>query len=211
MPGWTDKQRIMLLRASNLAGWTPQQRYMAMRHAGCPNAAGKSRPSVSHPRNHQAAFERVMALAEAQAATLGNCVPGPSTGASWQHAAERARASLEAKAAAIAHEAQQRCSEQFGHELLTATIRHVTQHDDASLPIHAEPRDLVECDEGQLHRVIESLKAHVGRVFAERGIRPRTFDVPPSAARRASGTRTTTSPTTRPTTKATHNANTTAA
>lgn len=179
---WSMPQRTLFLRACSAAGWNDEQRYVAMRHAGCPLRDG--RPTLKHAGNGQAAFEAVMALAEAQAAMEGRSVPSPRGGGTWRDRSATSRRGLEGKARQIAAEAIRRAPGKFDDGLLDYAVRHVTGGDSADLPVLARPATLAECDEGQMLRVVEALRAMVGRVFGECGLVPQSFETPPSARRR---------------------------
>lgn len=186
---WTDRQRKLFMIAARAAGWNDDQRYIAMRHSGCPTRGGK--PSVTHPRNDNAAFERCMALAESCAGQRGEHVPPPSRKPTWREAVATPNERMRELATRIADEAARRLPA-FGSptSLLSDTIRHVTSGDSGELTWmhmqHADrgDRELARLDAGQLYRVVESLRAHVGRVFLEHGITPTSFTVPASARRR---------------------------
>lgn len=187
---WTPKQRTTFLAAVRAAGWNDDQRYIAMRHCGCPLKAGT--PSVTHPRNDNAAFERCMALAESCAGQRGERIAPPRGKRSWREA-ERAQGDrLRDLARRIAAEARRSLPQVFPASTLAGTIRHVCGEDDRAMVDRIQDfRDddgenlLFTLDPGQLYRVVESLKAHVGRVFLEHGITPASFTVPASAKRRA--------------------------
>lgn len=184
---WSPSQRTRFLLAAKAAGWNDEQRYMAMRHCGCPLKAGK--PSVTHPRNDNAGFERAMALAESCAGQRGERVPPPRGKQSWRQAEAQQGERIKGLINEVAIEAERCLPARFvAGELIAGTIRHVCANDAWSwcsfIAEHA-PADLLKnLDSGQLYRVVDSLKAHVGRVLLEHGIRPRTFDVPASARRR---------------------------
>lgn len=187
--GWSDLQRKLFLRACSAAGWNDAQRYIAMRHAGCPLDAKAERPSVKHPRNTNGQFEQLMALAEAHAAMRGRDVPRPREHASWRVAADFGRRRLEGVARAIIAEASTRIPEVFDAGLERYIVEHTTASDDGALAGVRDPATLAECDGGQLHRVVEALRAYAGREFARRGLSPRNFTIPPGALRRAESLR----------------------
>lgn len=184
---WTPRQRTIFLVAAKAAGWNDDQRYMAMRHSGCPLKAGT--PSVTHPRNDNAAFERCMALAESCAGARGEHVPPPRGKRSWREAERAGADRMRNLAMEIAAEAAAVLPGRFDVGLITSTIDHVCAHDPVELrtpePAHLVGRGpLWRLDSGQVYRVVESLKAHVGRVFLEHGLTPTSFDVPAAAKRR---------------------------
>lgn len=181
---WSQPQRTLFLRACTAAGWSPEQRYLAMKHAGCPIDGQAKRPSVKHARNSQASFEAVMALAEASAAIEGRSVPTPRNGGTWRDKSEGSRRTLLAKAKRIAAEAVRKCPGQFDDDLLTYAARHVTQGDSTELPVGGYAYSIDLCDEGQLVRVVELLRAMVGRAFVQAGCTAESFEIPPVARQR---------------------------
>lgn len=181
---WTPKQCTLFLIAAKAAGWNDDQRYIAMRHCGCPLKGGT--PSVTHPRNDNAAYERCMALAESCAGQRGEHVPPPSKRRTWREAVAAPNERMRELAQRIANEAVLRLPAQFAdNELLRKTIDHVCGDElvspDPSSPV---PGTLHSLDAGQLYRVVESLKAHVGRVLLEHGLTPESFTAPAWAKRR---------------------------
>lgn len=184
---WTHKQRTLFLMAAKAAGWNDDQRYIAMRHCGCPLKAGT--PSVTHPRNDNAAYERCMALAESCAGQRGEHVPPPRGKRSWREAETNQSSRLKRFAGAICGEAERVLPAHFDRGLLGATMQHVCGSDTWSRSVHwatslGRELSLDDLDAGQLYRVVESLKAHVGRVFLEHGLTPQSFAVPRSARQR---------------------------
>ena len=188
---WSKAQRTCFLVACSAAGWNDQQRYMAMRHAGCPLDSRRRRPSMTHPFNDRRAFVLCMELAERSASAEGRKVRPPrgdgSAGAArtWSEEAARERRGWEIKAKSIIVEASRRLPEVFDDGLLTYAIKHTRGDDARELPINADPRTLAELDAGQLYRVVELLRAYVGRELLARGLTPQSFTAPPSASRRA--------------------------
>lgn len=177
---WSKSQQIAIHKAAKAAGWNPQQRYIAMRHAGCPNlrdSGSGGRPSVSHPRNSNRHYELVMVLAEAQALTrgLGDDMPRPGRGGFWKDSASDQRWREIEAVRKIAHEAIERMPKTFDPYFLAGFIARMTRHDDKGFASVACPKDLTECDEGQIYRIHEGLKAWVGRELADRGMAPRSF------------------------------------
>lgn len=194
--GWSQAQRTTFLRACSAAGFNDAQRYIVMRHCGCPNQAAKQgggrdqggglsspRPSIKHPRNTNAMFAAAMAIAEAQARQRGREVRPPREFTSWREAALSSRQQLVNKARCIIAEARERMPAWFDEGLERYIVEHTTAGDDGELVMVA-PKSLDEVDGGQAHRIVEALRAFVGRKFAEAGITPRTFDIPPAAQRR---------------------------
>ena len=70
-----------------------------------------------------------------------------------------------------------------GEESPDAFARRVTAADASQFPDHfmAAPQDLDACDAAQACRVVEGLRAWVGRDFYAAGINPRTFVIPHNA------------------------------
>lgn len=197
--GWSKSQQILIHQAAKAAGWNAEMRYVAMLHAGCPKHPKHGRPSANHPGNSNDAFERVMELAEAMAAgsSEGSKVSPPRNYPSWSHAARRSLDRRRDLARQIAAEAVKRLPEVFAEfpdgeqlaeapardSLLRFAVRHVTKGDSIDLcPI--KPESLDQCDTGQLYRVIEMLKAWVGRELLKRGYTPESFEIPASVRRR---------------------------
>lgn len=202
---WSQKQRLLFLKASGLAGWNDQQRYLAMRAVGCPcvattipgfdaRAGLQSRPSIKAPGNTHEMFAAVMSLAESSARTRGAMMsrfPRPASGRvdsgqpTWRDAAMDTASRLIHKAREIWREAQERMPGKFfgGDEALDAFARRVTAADASQFPDHfmAAPQDLDGCDAAQACRVVEGLRAWVGRDFYAAGINPRSFVIPHNA------------------------------
>lgn len=178
---WTKPQRGCFMRACGPggAGWTDSQRYIAMRHCGCPLDAKTRKPSVGHARNDDRMFERCMALAERHAAGLGRTVDPPrgGNGRSWSDAAARSNARMVEKITAIADELVRRVAAKFDPGFLPGYIERMTKNDSA-ITLAPTPRSLDACDEGQLYRILEGLKAWGGREMLDRGITPSTFIIP---------------------------------
>lgn len=186
--GWTPTQRKCFVIASTKAGWNDDQRYMAMRYAGCPLDKSTKRPSVKHPGNRDAQFEALMALAESAAIARGERVHPPRGKRSWSEASARGRERLAGLACAIAEEARLRMPAQFDAGLLPWMVERITRSDlpDLQGGFGAGPTDdLRRCDAHQVHRVVEGLRAYVGRYFHRAGIVPNSFTIPPAAKRAA--------------------------
>lgn len=181
---WSLPQRRLFVRSASAAGMTDAQRYLVMRHVGCPIDARLGRPSVKHPRNSNEMFEQAMAVVEAQAAVAGVRIRAPRECASWRIASQRSHVRALALARAIVREAISRMPERFDAGLERYIVEHTTGEDPADLVGLARPRTLDECDGGQLRRVIEALRAYVGREFVMAGIEPASFAVPPGVHRR---------------------------
>jgi hypothetical protein len=169
------------MRACAIAGWTDPQRYIVMRHCGCPLDGKTRKPSVGHARNDDRMFERCMAVAERHAAGIGRTVD-PPRGApggrrTWSDAAARSNARMVEKINAIADELVRRVASKFDPGFLPGYIERMTRHD-AGVTLAPAPRTLEHCDEGQLYRILEGLKAWGGREMLDRGITPTTFIIP---------------------------------
>lgn len=183
--GWSRSQRIHALRAAVAAGWNDRQRYMAMRHAGCPDDRAINRPTISNPRNSQDAFEAFMAIAEASALSIGNGakMPRPARGGLWRDAAaqraDRTRRLIES----IAREASERMPIIFKPGFLPGFIERQTKNDPPEFTLGGLPRTARDLDEGQAYRVLEGLRAWVGRQFVRADIVPHSFTIPPHVRR----------------------------
>ena len=181
---WSQRQQVMVHKATTAAGWNAPQRYMAMTRAGCLKHARTGRPSVKHPRNTNTQFELFMDLAEACAAKHGRRVPKPRDHPSWRHVCiKKHYDGWFAKAKAIAREGQDRMPATFNDGLIQYAIDHTSPKDDIDL--YGTPQGLTECTTDQLYRVVELLKAMVGRKFIQAGLTPRSFEIPAEARRRA--------------------------
>ncbi len=178
--GWTPKQCKLIHIAANLAGWNPQQRYMVMAHHGCPLMHSTNVPSVTHKGNTQRSYELVMAAAEASAMTRGadmSRFPRPAKG-TWRELSEQEFLRTRHLIQAIAHEAVVELPEKFIPNFLSGFIIHQTKGDkESAAAITHRPTCLEDCDEGQLYRIVEGLKAWVGRAFIAASIKPKSFKV----------------------------------
>lgn len=176
--GWSEKQTTVFLRAANMAGWNQQQRYMAMVHVGCPLLASDKRPSVKHRGNSQQSFELVMAFAESQAEIREvdmEKFPQPQRG-TWRKLGQDQHARMRDLITRIAHEAVTELPEKFGPRFLAGFIMRMTQNDSGHMAaLYPNPAELEQCDEGQLYRVLEGLKAWVGREFTRVNRTPKSF------------------------------------
>lgn len=197
LAGWNDQQRYLAMRAAGCPCVAPAKPPKARRiksdtDAQCPPGgmpdASPSRPSVMAPGNTHEMFAAVMSLAEASARTRGATMikfPRPAAGKAWRDAALDTSTRLIHKAREIWREAQERMPGKFfgGDEALDAFARRVTASDAAQFPDHfmAAPQDLDACDAAQACRVVEGLRAWVGRDFYAAGINPRTFVIPHNA------------------------------
>lgn len=176
--GWSKPQRTRFLIASTLAGWNDQQRYVAMAHVGCPLMHSTNRPSVSHGRNSQRSYELVMALAESHAASRGADMrkfPQPANG-TWREKSALEGERMSRLIESIAFEAVTQLPEKFLPNFLSGFVMRMTDKDRAEFCSQTHrPISLRECDEGQLYRILEGLKAWVGREFDRTGKTPRSF------------------------------------
>jgi hypothetical protein len=192
---WSPSQQKLAVKAASLAGWTDAQRYLAMRHVGCPCAAAgappgrasrPAQPSVKHPGNTQDHYELYMAIAESSAAARGTAAkfprPAASNGAeSWTELTQRRTARTIAAIERIAAEAMQRLPDVFRPGFLAGFIQRMTMNDRPELCGGGMvPLSLPDCDEAQLYRIHEGLKAWAGREFLARDQRPGTFTIPAS-------------------------------
>lgn len=203
---WSLKQQNLFHRAANLAGWNDQLRYVAMRAAGCPlikveprhrsaptahsplPTPAPLRPSIKSPGNTNNMFAAVMMLAESAAKQRGAGAefPRPGDADSWAAASFDTAQRERHKARQIWAEARTKMPGVFfAEDGLDTFVRNQLAKDPAEFPglfDHA-PESLEECDLAQSTRIVESLKAWVGRKFYESGIRPQSFYTPSSAIR----------------------------
>lgn len=195
---WSEKQTRIFLRAANLAGWNDAQRYTAMRACGCPLVKGTAgrgqatdvvpRPSVKSPGNTHEMFAAVMMLAESCARTRGSYngrFPRPGSHDDWIAASYDTAQRLHHKARAVWAEAQERMPGRFfgGDEAMRGFVARVCGKDPETFGglFAAAPEHLHECDAAQAVRVVEGLRAWVGREFYRAGLTPRSFVIPRSA------------------------------
>ena len=195
---WSPKQQLLFLKASNIAGWNDQQRYVAMRACGCPlvkgtvgrgqaTEAGVTRPSIKAPGNTHESFAAVMVLAEASAEQRGRgaAFPRPSNADSWLDSSRDTSKRVRDLVRRVWAEACERMPGRFfgGEAALDAFVKGQLARDPAEFPEHFDhaPEAIDECDLAQAARILESLKAWVGREFYRAGITPRTFYIPSSA------------------------------
>lgn len=182
--GWSMKQRIMFLRACNAADWDCAHRYMVMNHCGCPLDKTTKMPSVKHPWNTNKDLELVMSFAEPVARSNGQPIRPPSQYKSWQAAVEDKAGRIRNQAHRIVDEALRSAPAHFDPGLAAYAVRHVCDHNKAGfMDVHPETID--QCDAPTLIRVVECLRAFVGRRFAELNIEPTSFRIPRSAIERA--------------------------
>lgn len=195
--GWNEPMRYTAMRACGC----PLMKATGATPVGAPDVL---RPSVKHAQNNNGHFEAVMALAESCAGqrsgggTLDARFPRPAEHDSWRDAAQHSATSrLIPKIREVWAEAMERMPGRFFEFVpdasspsrgsrspsLDALAARVCKNDVTAFPglYDHGPELLDECDAGQLHRVLEALKAWVGRAFYENGIKPRTFYIPSGA------------------------------
>jgi hypothetical protein len=175
---WTKPQRNCFMRACAIAAFTDEQRYIVMRHCGCPLDAKTKRPSIAHHGNDHRAFERCMAVAERHAAGRCAFVDPPRGQSSWSDSALKHNARTVRAIANVAAELERRIASKFSPGFLFGFIERQTFNDGA-VTLRPTPKTLSECDEGQLYRIFEGLKAWGGREMIDRGLRPESFVIPP--------------------------------
>jgi hypothetical protein len=185
--GWSIRQRSMFFRACNAARFNDAHRYILMHHCGCPLDPISKRPSVKHPRNTSHQLELFMSFAEPVARHNGKPIHPPRNHDSWDAAVNDKSSRARNMARQIIDEAIERAPVTFDAGLESYVVDHVCQHDPSGfLDVH--PESLDGCDAPTVYRVIECLRAFVGRRFAEMGIEPRSFRPPKSALKRAKRT-----------------------
>lgn len=183
---WSKLQQRLFNMAASAAGCNDRLRWSVMLHAGCRCAKrpqdGMNRPSIKDPANTQDQYELCMAVFESQAKAAGRRVPVPGgRRASWAEAARDIGSRVRDKCLQIAREAAERMPDEFAADLawLDAFVVRQTMHDDTrNTGVPFKPRKLIECDEGQLYRVLEGLKPWIARKLAERGMRPFSYKSP---------------------------------
>lgn len=200
--------------ACSAAAWNEDQRYIAMLACGCAlvEIDGVKRPSVKNPANSQRSFESLMALAESSANARGRTIPGPSLGTGHRTWWDVCGAESDREIAKIRRIAAEACERLPGRFTDPSGIVHglalrVIAKDDPSVhlnvfallpppsPLEGEGPapaggeghiDLLhQLDPSQVRRVLEALRAWVGRVMHECGVRPLSFEAPRSAVARA--------------------------
>lgn len=188
---WSHKQRVMFLRACKAGQINAQQRYVILNHAGCPSSErdlpGVKRPSVKDSRNTQRQFELCMALAERSAISLGagDEVPSPKGGGTWDEVASDQSAGIRHKINEIWVEARTRAPGIFKEGGLEGFIKRMTARDAKGFPTQGPVEHALDCDDAQLYRVLEGLKAWIGREFARAGLVPNSFELPKQRKRGA--------------------------
>lgn len=196
LAGWNDPQRYIAMRACGcpciVAGGRPRASKPRPDSGPGPETQDP-RPSVLSPGNTHEMFAAVMSLAEASARTRGAPMirfPMPGRGdlsepRTWRDAALDTADRLRHKAREIWAEAHQRMPGKFkgDEESLDAFVRRQTGGDTRDYPEHfaCAPETLDACDAAQACRVVEGLKAWIGRDFFAAGIHPRSFVIPQGA------------------------------
>ncbi|PCI10400.1 hypothetical protein COB72_03355 [bacterium] len=183
-PGWSSRQCTMFFIACNAAGWNSAHRYMVMNHCGCPLDSKTKRPSVKHPNNTNRQLEMAMSFAEPVARSRGKSIRPPSKYKSWQAAAEDRAGRMRSHARLIISEATRRAPGMFDEGLESYVVEHVCSHDHSGF-MESTPESIDQCDPPTIHKVIECLRAYVGRRFVEAGMNAQSFSIPKSARERA--------------------------
>lgn len=182
--GWTRKQQQMVHAATRKAGWDSGERYLVMRHCGCLVDPDRGQPSVKHPRNTQRQFQMLMSFIEPVAAQLGDPIHPPAEHESWTACVNDQGARLRHRIMGLCEEAHRKIPSLYDEQLACVAVRHCADHDTVGF-LPSQPERLDQCDLPTLIRVYECLRAWVGREFAVRAIKPRTFEIPRSARDRA--------------------------
>ncbi len=184
---WSVKQQKLAMIAARGAGWNEEQRYIAMRHVGMPQGRTPAgdRPSVHHPRNDHRHFERYMALAESCALSRGegDAFPRAAGGRLWRDAAAERTDRVVRLIKRIEAEAVERLPMKFAPGFVHGLILRVCGRDEIRQPHIDVVGVLADLDDGQAYRVLEAMKAWVGRELGARGMEPRTFVWTPLAPR----------------------------
>jgi len=195
--GWSPAQIKLAGMGSSAAKWNDAQRYIALRNCGCPKMEidGELRVSARNTKNSQRSFEQYMALAEMSANALGNRMPKPSMGTGHRSWAEVCAAECDRSIALIFKIASEACARVPGkfHDasgLVAGLVRRITENDGTDgdtrcVYFTGVIEEIHACSPDQVRRVLEALRAWVGRVMHECGVRPISFDAPRSAIARA--------------------------
>ncbi|MAO24533.1 MAG: hypothetical protein CMJ25_27625 [Phycisphaerae bacterium] len=186
--GWTHRQRQCVIMACSAAGWNAQQRYMVMLHCGCPLDPKTQRPSIKHPRNTSEQMGLIMSFAEPVARDRGKPLRPPKAHRSWESAVADKAQRQRHKAREIIDEAVAEIPSKFNSGLERYVVEHVYDCDQGKSGagfMEHQPESIEQCDAPTVYRVIECLRAFVGREFAARGIEPRSFTIPRTARQRA--------------------------
>lgn len=158
--GWSKRQIQIAAMAARAAGWSDAQRRIALRGAGCPVGAGGA-VSSRDPRNRQDHYELYMAIAEAAAAQRGESVAPPAGARSWRTLTSASAARMRWRIRGVAHDAQLRRPDVFRPGFLRGFVRRMTERD--APPAGAATDDLDRCNECQVYRILEGLKAWTAR------------------------------------------------
>lgn len=195
LAGWNDAQRYTAMRACGcplVAAPGTRHRASGIRSepsAQCPvPSPSPSRPSVKAPGNTHEMFAAVMMLAESCARARGSYngrFPRPGQHDDWIAASYDTAQRLHHKAREIWAEAQQRMPGRFfgGDEALEKFVQRIVCADTVEFRglFTETPERLDFCDAAQAVRVVEGLRAWVGREFYRAGLTPRSFVIPRSA------------------------------
>lgn len=128
-----------------------------------------------------------MSFAEPVAREMGKPLNPPSRYKSWQDAVEDRASRTRRLAYAIVKEACKRAPAQFNDGLEPWVVDHVCGSSKSGF-MDVAPESFDQCDGPTIYRVVECLKAYIGRRFTELGIKPNSFIVPRSARERAKTT-----------------------
>ena len=178
---WTPQQIKLHHIAAKAAGWDTARRSLVLRHVGAVDRDGRG--SSRARANTQAQFEHYMAIAEHAAHAAGNGDEFPPADRlnrrrTWAEASLSATTRAQRLITVIAAEAIERLPGTFHDAFLRAFVLRMTGGDEPSLcggSGGAHPTRLDECDEAQTYRILEGLKAWVGREFGRAGIKPTSF------------------------------------
>lgn len=188
---WTRAQQIRFLSATNAAGCNSEQRYMIMRYAGCreiPPRPGanheQARPSVTSNFNNSRQFRHCMAIIEAMCKSQQVPIEPPRNHKTWHDLAHSSISREQELARDIVAEAARRLPAKFDSGLMGYAIDHVTKKITHPIFPDIKPETIEQCDGPTTHRVVELLRALVGREFQARGIRPSCFTIPTRAVLR---------------------------
>jgi len=190
---WSPKQVQLAGMAARAAEWSERERQIALKHVGVSERkrVGESpRCSANDRANTNEQFVAFMAIAEGVALGKGRgdlmpCARGKAV-AFWRDAATDHGHRMRRLVEQIAGEASERMPSEFPEGFLAGFVLRMTKND--HFAVSQRPGgtdDAAQCDEGQLYRILEGLRAWVGRRFYAAGFTPRTFKIPPSVARGA--------------------------
>ena len=172
--GWTERQQRCAIAAASRAGWNDMQRYTAMLHCGCPKCP-KGQVSLKNKANPHAAFEQYMALAESSAAQIGERIYPPKGFSSWAQVVDASRTRVIHLINEICEEGRLVLNKHLGDGGLDGFAQRMTRRDQSPCGMPLAKERLVDCDGGQLYRIVEGLKGWLGREFVDRGIEPASF------------------------------------